>query len=201
MFAYIKGSLEEKSTNFVVIDVCGVGYKVFMSASSIAKIGELGNIVKVHTHYHVREDDISLYGFLSNEELKMFELLLSVSGIGAKSAITMLSNITPSAFAVAVISNDIKSLTKIPGVGQKSAQRIVLELKDKLKNEDAISKVDDKDVIVESVDSSANSSDAFAALIMLGYSRPEVNKAIEKIDTSNLSTEDIIKVALKYLAR
>ena len=201
MFAYLKGSLEEKSTNFVVIDVGGVGYKVFMSASTISKIGELGSIVKVHTHYHVREDDISLYGFLSNEELKMFELLLSVSGIGAKSAITMLSNITPSAFAVAVISNDIKSLTKIPGVGQKSAQRIVLELKDKLKNEDAISKVDDKAVTVESVDSSANSSDAFAALIMLGYSRPEVNKAIEKIDTSNLSTEDIIKVALKYLAR
>ena len=199
MFAYLKGSLEEKSTNFVVIDVGGVGYKVFMSASSINKIGELGSIVKVHTHYHVREDDISLYGFLSNEELKMFELLLSVSGIGAKSAITMLSNITPSAFAV--ISNDIKSLTKIPGVGTKSAQRIVLELKDKLKNEDAISKGDDKDVTVESVDSSANSSDAFAALIMLGYSRPEVNKAIEKIDTSSLSTEDIIKVALKYLAR
>ena len=98
MFAYLKGSLEEKSTNFVVIDVGGVGYKVFMSASTISKIGELGSIVKVHTHYHVREDDISLYGFLSNEELKMFELLLSVSGIGAKSAITMLSNITPSAF-------------------------------------------------------------------------------------------------------
>ncbi|MBR3132818.1 MAG: Holliday junction branch migration protein RuvA [Clostridia bacterium] len=203
MFAYLKGSLEEKSTNFVVIDVGGVGYKVFMSASSIDKIGELGNVVKVHTHYHVREDDISLYGFLSNEELKMFELLLSVSGIGAKSAITMLSNITPSAFAVAVISNDIKSLTKIPGVGTKSAQRIVLELKDKLKNEDAISKGDGNEVAttVESVDTSANSSDAFAALIMLGYSRPEVNKAIEKIDTSSLSTEDIIKVALKYLAR
>lgn len=202
MFAYLKGSLEEKSTNFVVIDVGGVGYKVYMSVSSIEKIGELGNKVKVHTHYHVREDDISLYGFLSNEELKMFELLLSVSGIGAKSAITMLSNITPSAFAVAVISNDIKSLTKIPGVGNKSAQRIVLELKDKLKNEDAISKDGEiSDATVESVDSSTNSSDAFAALIMLGYSRPEVNRVIDKIDTKGLSTEDIIKVALKYLAR
>ena len=103
MFAYIKGSLEEKGNNYVVIDVGGIGYKVFMSDISIQKIGDLRNIVKVHTYYHVREDNISLYGFLTKEELKMFELLLSVSGIGAKSAISMLSNITPSSFAFAVI--------------------------------------------------------------------------------------------------
>ena len=103
MFAYIKGSLEEKTSTYVVIDVGGVGYKIFMSVSSINNIGEIGNIVKVHTHYYVREDNISLYGFLTSEELKMFELLLSVSGVGAKSAITMLSNISPSDFALAKI--------------------------------------------------------------------------------------------------
>ncbi len=198
MFAYIKGSLEEKSTNFVVIDVGGVGYKIFMSLSSISNIGELGSVVKVYTHQHVREDDISLYGFLSNEELKMFELLLQVSGIGAKSAITMLSNITPSKFAVAVISNDVKTLTKIPGVGAKSAQRIILELKDKLKSEEAISKNEEVNVVIKDDESS---SEAIAALQILGYSRQEINRVIEKIDTSNLSTEDIIKLALKYLAR
>ena len=107
MFAYIKGSLEEKTSTYVVIDVGGVGYKIFMSLSSINNIGEIGNIVKVHTHYYVREDNISLYGFLTSEELKMFELLLSVSGIGAKSAITMLSNISPSDFALAIITNNI----------------------------------------------------------------------------------------------
>ena len=96
MFAYIKGSLEEKATNYVVIEVSGIGYKIFMSNISINEIGELGTKVKVHTHYYVREDNISLYGFLTHEELKMFELLLSVSGIGAKSAISMLSTLTKS---------------------------------------------------------------------------------------------------------
>ena len=104
MFAYIKGSLEEKSSNYVVIDVGGIGYKIFMSDIAINTIGDIGNIVKVHTHYYVREDNISLYGFLTNEELRMFELLLQVSGIGAKSAIAMLSNITPSAFAFFAVS-------------------------------------------------------------------------------------------------
>ena len=98
MFAYIKGSLEEKGSNYIVIDVSGIGYKIFMSDNSIQSIGEIGDTVKVHTYYYVREDNISLYGFLSKEELKMFELLLSVSGIGAKSAISMLSNITPTHF-------------------------------------------------------------------------------------------------------
>lgn len=198
MFAYIKGSLEEKSTNFVVIDVGGIGYKIYMSSSAISNIGELGNTVKVHTHYYVREDNISLYGFLSNEELKMFELLLQVSGIGAKSAITMLSSISPSTFAVAVISNDIKTLTKIPGVGAKSAQRIVLELKDKLKTEDAINKNEEVNIVLKDNESS---SEAVAALQILGYNKTEIHKAIEKIDTTNLSTEDIIKMALKYLSR
>ena len=135
MYAYIKGTLEDKSNTYVVVECMGIGYKIFMSNTSISNLGELGEKVKIYTHYYVREDNISLYGFLSNEELRMFELLLGVSGVGAKSAIAMLSNITPSSFALAVISNDIAKLTKIPGIGAKSAQRIVLELKDKLKNE------------------------------------------------------------------
>ena len=138
MFAYIKGSLEEKGNNYVVIEVSGIGYKIFVSESAISKMCDLGDIIKIHTYYYVREDNISLYGFLTKEELKMFELLLSVSGIGAKSAITMLSNISPSSFALAVISNDVNALKKIPGVGPKSAQRIILELKDKLKTQQAI---------------------------------------------------------------
>ena len=198
MFAYIKGNLEEKSTNYVVIDVGGIGYKIFMSDIAIKEIGELDNTVKVYTHYYVREDNISLYGFLSNEELKMFELLLSVSGIGAKSAITMLSNITPSSFALAVITNDIKKLTKIPGVGTKSAQRIVLELKDKLKKEENL---EEKSELEETIDNTECSEEAIAALQILGYSKKEIEKALFKVEIKNLSTEDIIKAGLKNLAR
>ena len=197
MFAYIKGSLEEKTSNYVVIDVSGIGYKIFMSANSINIIGELGNIVKVHTYYYVREDNISLYGFLSNEELKMFELLLSVSGIGAKSAISMLSNITPSDFALAIITNNVAALTKIPGIGAKSAQRIILELKDKLKDAENVSKAEESNKKVNS----ENMKDALDALQILGYNKKEIEKVLEKLELEDMSTENIIKNALKYLSR
>ena len=125
MFAYIKGSLEMKSSGYIVIDINGLGYKIFMSQNNIDSIGELHNIIKVFTYVKVREDDISIFGFKTQEELKMFELLISVSGVGAKSALVMLSCIEPSDFAIAVISNDVKVLTKVPGIGNKSAQIVL----------------------------------------------------------------------------
>ena len=133
MYAYIKGKLEYKMSNYIVVENMGIGYKIFMGESAINTIGDIGQEVKIYTHYHVREDDISLYGFKTNEELRMFELLISVSGVGAKTALIMLSNIEPSNFALAVITNDTQKLVKIPGVGKKTAARIILELKDKLK--------------------------------------------------------------------
>ena len=200
MFAYIKGSLEEKGNNYVVIDVSGIGYKIFMSETAIAKMCDLGANVKVHTYYYVREDNISLYGFITKEELKMFELLLSVSGIGAKSAITMLSNITPSKFALAVISNDVGALKKIPGVGPKSAQRIILELKDKLKTEQAIEDEEDTQIKCE-IRKTENASEAMEALQILGYNRREIEKVFEKIANLDVSVEELIKKALSLLAR
>ena len=201
MFAYIKGSLEEKTNNYVVIDVGGIGYKIFMSNLAIQNIGEIGSNVKVHTHYYVREDNISLYGFLTNDELKMFELLLSVSGIGAKSAIAMLSNISPSSFALAVISNDINSLKKIPGIGAKTAQRIVLELQDKLKAEQEIIKENEQEEIVINVENLEAVKEATAALQILGYNKKEIDKVFEKLDKVELSVEDLIKKGLSMLAR
>ena len=200
MFAYIKGSLEEKGNNYVVIDVGGIGYKVFMSDISIQKIGDLRNIVKVHTYYHVREDNISLYGFLTKEELKMFELLLSVSGIGAKSAISMLSNITPSSFALAVISNDVASLKKLPGIGAKTAQRIILELQDKLKSEEKLSIEGAKEQIEFEIQTNKNISEAIQALQILGYNRREIDKAMEKIANTDVSVEELIRKGLSLLA-
>lgn len=197
MYAYIKGTLEEKTTDSIVVETAGIGYKIYVSEHTMAKLGEIGEKIKIYTHYHVREDNISLYGFMSNEELKMFELLLQVSGIGAKTAIAMLSNITPSKFALAIISNDLKTLTKIPGIGNKSAQRMVLELKDKLKTQTAIE--DDEETITN--DNSESINEAGQALQILGYNKNEILKVFDKFDTNSLSTEELIKEALKRLAR
>lgn len=200
MFAYIKGSLEEKATNYVVIDVGGIGYKIFMSNISINEIGELGKTVKVHTYYYVREDVISLYGFLHHDELKMFELLLSVSGIGAKSAISILSNITPASFACAIISNNVSLMKKLPGIGPKTAQRIILELQDKLKKEEELTKSEEQTEI-EFISNNENVNEAIQALQILGYNKKEIDKAFEKVANTDVSVEELIKKGLSILAR
>lgn len=199
MFAYIKGSLEMKFKNYIVIDVGGLGYKVFMSENSIDSIGEIGNIVKVFTYYRVREDDVSIYGFKTQEELNMFELLISVSGVGAKSALTMLSCIEPSDFAIAIISNNVKVLTQIPGIGNKSAQRIILELKDKLK--DIQAEEDIKNSKEKHTDNSENIQEAISGLMVLGYSRKDIETAFKHLDIDNLSVEDLIKKGLILLTK
>ncbi len=209
MLAYIKGKLEMKMTEYVVIDVGGLGYKVFMSEAGIEKLGNIGDTVKVHTYYRVREDDISIFGFNTLEELKMFELLLGVSGVGAKTALTMLTTCTPSEFALAVVTEDIKTLTSIPGIGPKSAKRIVLELKDKIKKEQEVEaikeeidkkqEIDNKKIDIKEVREKVN--EAIAALQVLGYNKKEIEKAFEKVDYKELSTEEIIKKGLNLLGR
>ena len=205
MLAYVKGELVQKQIGYVVIDVGGLGYKVFMSEPSIEEIGNIGDEVKVHTYYRVSEDDISLFGFNTQEELRMFELLISVSGIGAKTAIAMLACIEPSQFAIAVISNDIDTLKKIPGVGPKSAQRIVLELKDKMKKEQQIAELtnatlEQKSKIKKVIVADSKVQEAIDALQVLGYTKKDVEKALEQIDTAELKVEDIIKIALRELS-
>lgn len=199
MFAYIKGTLEMKGNDFVIIDVNGVGYRIFAPLTTIQKLGEVGTTTKLHTHYHVREDNISLYGFATAEELRMFELLIGVSGIGAKSANVILANITPSKFALSVITNDVKELTKLPGIGAKSAQRIILELKDKLKSEEAM---DNSGFELEEVNVGGNIlQEAVSALQVLGYPQRDAMKAVNSVDSTGLPVEDIIKKALLYFAK
>lgn len=199
MLAYIKGTLEMKMTGYIVIDVGGLGYKVFMSESAIDKLGNIGENVKVHTYYKVREDDISIFGFNSLEELRMFELLISVSGIGAKTAIAMLDVCEPTEFALAIISEDVKTLTQIPGIGAKSAQRIILELKDKMKKEKSITQTKNTKVKEAIVDSN-KVEEAISALQVLGYNKKEIEKAFMKLDKKDLSTEDLIRKGLTILA-
>ena len=196
MYSYIKGNLEEKSNGFVVIENNEIGYKIFMSNSTIGKLGDLHSKVKVYTYYQVREDNISLYGFNTKEDLRMFELLISVSGIGSKTAINMLSNIEASSFAVAVVSNDIKKISSLKGIGNKTAQRIVLELKDKLKAEQELMNVEE---VQEAVETEEISSEAVTALQILGYNRKDIENVLKKIDVKNLGTEEIIKQALKLM--
>ncbi len=198
MYAYINGKIADKANNYVVIDNSGIGYKIYMSLAAIEKLPDVGETQKVYTYYHVREDNISLYGFLSNEELRMFELLLSVSGIGAKLALQILSAISPSSFALAVISNDVSKIVKIPGIGSKTAARIVLELKDKLKTEEAISK---NEKIEKAIHIDDKDNEAITALQVLGYTRKEIEKTIEHIDTENSSVEEIIRKALAILGK
>ena len=198
MYAYIKGSLENKGDNYVIVEAGGIGYKIFMPVPAIDKIGEIGDIIKVYTYYHVREDAINLYGFVSDEELKMFELLLSVSGIGAKSALGILAEVSPSNFAMAIITNDVSKLVKIPGIGAKTAQRMILELKDKMKTVQAVNK---DEAVKSAVIAEESTEEAMAALQMLGYNRKEIEKVFEKIDTKDAKVEEVIKKALAILGK
>ena len=198
MFAYIKGSLEMKFKNYIVIDVGGLGYKIFMAEDSINTIGDIGDTVKVFTYYRVREDDVSIYGFKTQEELRMFELLLSVSGVGAKSALVMLSCIEPSEFAIAVISNNVKLLTQVPGIGTKSAQRIILELKDKIKAEQSEEQIEQSQEKTSKINE--NVQEAISGLMVLGYSKKDIEKAFEHLAVESLSVEDLIKKGLILLS-
>lgn len=197
MIAYLKGIIDIKRQDYVVIDVHGVGYKIFMPEGAIQNL-EVDSEAKIYTFMRVREDDVSLYGFLNVEELAMFELLISVGGIGAKSAVGILSNIAPSKFALAVITDDVTTLKKLPGIGAKTAQRIILELKDKIKTQEA---TEQESEIKQKIEVSDSAKDAIEALQVLGYTRKEVEEAISKIGDSNLTTEEIIKQGLKYLGR
>ena len=209
MLAYIKGTLEMKMTGYIVIDVGGLGYKVFMSDSGIEKLGNIGDTVKVHTYYKVREDDISICGFNTLEEVKMFELLISVSGVGAKTALGMLAVCEPTEFALAVITEDVKTLTQIPGIGAKSAQRIILELKDKIKKEQQIQELTKategisgvKTKLEEKIENEEKIDEAIAALQVLGYNKREIEKAFDKLVKENMTTEELIRKGLSILGK
>lgn len=194
MYYYIKGKLALKDVNFAVIEAGGVGYLIYTSLKSLSELGEAGSAVTMYTYLNVREDAQDLFGFTTIEEKNMFLHLLSVSGVGPKAALAILSVVTPAQFAIAVVTNDAKTITKAAGVGPKLAQRVILELKDKMKTEDLELSAE------ESVEISASDSknEAISALVVLGYSVNDAKAAVKKVDDS-LSTEEIIKKALAGL--
>ncbi|MBE7028510.1 MAG: Holliday junction branch migration protein RuvA [Ruminococcaceae bacterium] len=198
MIAFVKGIVDCVEENYAVIDSGGIGYKIFMSPFSLSSL-KTGDDVKIHTFLRVAEDLFDLYGFLSVEELKMFKMIISVSGAGPKAGLSVLSALRPSEFALAVVTDDYKSITKAVGVGPKLAQKIALELKDKLKNEDLFAQ--DASAISAVTERSAplSASEAVSALCVLGYSQSEAVRAVSQL-SKDLSTEDTIKEALKILA-
>lgn len=201
MFAYIKGKIGYKHGDYIVVEANGVGYKINTALSTIESIGPIDNDVTVFTHLYVREDIMNLYGFITQEELSMFELLISVSGVGPKAAISVISSTTPSKFGLAVITDDVKTLTRAQGIGNKMAQRIILELKDKIKKEqlsDVTILKDDKDTTTRD---RTRSSEAISALMVLGYTAFEASKAVAAVYSDELDLEAIIKGALRNLVR
>ena len=188
MISFLEGIVKLKTNSFIIINVNGIGFKLFMSENSLNQIDN-NQSLKVYTYMRVLQDDISLFGFLNYEELSMFELLIS--------AINILSKIEPSKFALAVITNDINTLKELPGIGAKSAQRIILELKDKIKTEQAESKNEE---IINKIKNVEKAQDAIDALQVLGYNRKDIEKVMNQIDgLDELSTEEIIKKGLKIL--
>jgi len=201
MFAYVKGKITYKRNEYVVVEANGIGYKIFTSLSTIQSVGAVGEEVMMYTHLYVREDIISLYGFSTQEELSMFELLISVSGVGPKVAVSLLSSVTPSTFSLAVITDDIKTLTKAPGIGKKMAQRIVLELKDKIRKEQLVAADGAEEEGVLTGSENSRIPEAISALMVLGYTPLEASRAVSAVYSDDMDLESIIKNALKGLVR
>lgn len=198
MIAFVKGIVDYIDENYAVIDCGGVGYKVFMSPASLSVL-KTGEMTKIYTYLKVAEDLFDLYGFLTSEEIKMFKMIISVSGAGPKAGLSILSVMRPSEFALAVVTDDYKSITKAPGVGPKLAQKISLELKDKLKNEDLLPSSGTDIPLVTAAAKGSAANEAVEALIVLGYSQSEAVRAVSS-SPKDLTTEETIKEALKFLA-
>ena len=199
MIASLNGKLLIKEGNYCVVECGGVGFKCFITQNSFANLGRIGDTVYLHTYLSVKEDAMDLYGFLTIEELESFKLITSVNGVGPKIGIAILSAFNPSAIYLYIATGDAKSLTAASGVGLKLAQRIVLELKDKVST---ISQSGLTSEISAVGNAAANSSskEAIQALVSLGYSQSEASLAVSRLDTS-LPTDELIKSALKTLAR
>jgi Holliday junction DNA helicase RuvA len=197
MIAYLKGTLVKKTPTEIIVDVHGVGYFVNISVSTYEKLSEMDTEVHILTHHHIREDAQVLYGFATENEREMFKLLISVSGIGPKMAQTILSGIRPDELAHTISISAISSLTAIPGVGKKTAERLVLELRDKVAKLDASEKIIDLPYSGASI-----RSEALNALISLGFNRDKAEQTLRgvlnDVNGKTISVEELIKRALQY---
>lgn len=185
MIAFLRGPLLQRAADSVILDVNGIGYRVRIPTTTLSRLGDLGTVAELYTHLHVREDDLSLFGFVTQDEQDLFELLLSVSGIGPKVALGILSSAPPNEIRAAISQNNLEILGSIKGIGKKTAQRLVLELKGKVEVGEEISELSPLD------------GEVAATLINLGYSASEAQRAARAVPGKTL--EDKLRAALQYL--
>jgi len=202
MYSYIKGILVDAEENLVIVEAGGIGYNIYTTASTFDYLSPIGEEIKLYTYLNVREDAMQLYGFLTKDDLRVFKLLLGVSGIGPKGALAILSVMSPDDLRFAVLAEDAKAIAKAPGVGAKTAQRLILELKDKLSLEEAF----EQKLVNESAKAAPSQlkgikNDAVQALVALGYSSSDALKTINAVEiTEDSDVEDVLKAALKNMA-
>lgn len=201
MIAFVRGIATDMTENSVIVETGGIGYEIYMTGEGLSQL-HMGEEVKIHTYFQVREDAMQLYGFLKKDDLQMFKLLLGVNGVGPKAAMGVLSGITADELRFAVLSDDVKTLSKAPGIGKKTAQKLILELKDKLKLEDAfeLKLAHEHEKVAASGDASDGRQEAVAALVALGYSSTDALRAVRKVtEVSPDDVEGLLKAALKNM--
>ncbi len=202
MISYIRGELVNIEDDKVIVDVGGVGYGIFMPAQSMNQLPHTGEEVKLHTYLNVREDAMQLFGFLTRDDLLVYKLVIGVSGIGPKGGLAILSTLSANDLRFAVASSDVKAISAAPGIGKKTAEKLIIELKDKLSIEDALPGASEasQEVVAGGV-GNENKTEAAQALVALGYDMSSSMKAVRKVDDlgGTKSVEDILKEALKHM--
>lgn len=198
MIYSLKGKIAHKEPGLAVIECGGVGYACRTTLSTLSAIGAVGTEAMLYTYMYVREDNVELFGFATNQELNCFKMLITVSGVGPKAGLSILSDSTPEKFALNVATGDFKAFTKTKGVGPKLAQRVVLELKDKITKEQLTGAVRDGEDFIPDI-GGGNTSEAISALVVLGYSQADAAQAVAKLDAS-LPVEELIRLSLKKFA-
>lgn len=200
MIAFVRGTAVDMTENSVIVEAGGIGYEIYMTGTDLSWI-HMGEEVKIHTYFNVREDAMQLYGFRSKDDLQMFKLLLGVNGVGPKAAVGVLAGITADELRFAILSDDVKTLSKAPGIGKKTAQKLILELKDKMKLEDAfeLKLAHEQEKAVAGLgEISDGRQEAVEALVALGYSSTDALRAVRKVtDVAPDDVEGLLKAALK----
>ena len=200
MISYIRGELVAIEEDKVIVDVNGVGFGIYMPAQAMNSLPMTGEEVKLHTYMNVREDAMQLYGFLTKDDLKVFKLVIGVSGIGPKGGLGILSKLSADELRFAVMAHDVKTISSAPGIGKKTAEKLIIELKDKLSIEDVLTREEANDNSLVTHTSNQTQAEAVQALVALGYSNSEALKAVKKVSvTEMMSVEDVLKQALKNI--